>query len=359
MPAIVAIVLPNLGGGGAERVALATAKDLVARGHTVDLVLVEATGELLPLVPKGVRVVDLDSHRMIAALPPLLRYFRERRPDAVHAMMWPLTVIVIMAHRLARSPARVVVSDHTNYARHLEDPRQLRAIRWTTRFLYPSADARIACSAAAADVLARLSHIERSRFEVINSPIAPPARIARRGDVQALWLGASRRIINIGSLNPVKNQALLIRAFARLDDKGARLVILGEGPERPRLEALASRLGVSKRVVMPGFVTDPWPYLGSAELFVLSSNYEGSPVALAEAMYAGLNVVSTDCPSGPAELLDGGRYGRLVPCNDEEALAEAIRDALAAARDPASMRRRAEQVAGAASIDRYREATLG
>lgn len=351
----VAIFLPNLGGGGAERVALASAQDLASRGHRVDLVLVEAKGDLLPLVPAGVRVVDLKAHRIVAALPPLVRYLRDERPDALHAVMWPVTIIAIMAHRLARSSAKLLVSDQVALSRQVTGGIQRRLLEWSTRLLYPLADVRIACSNVAADDLARLSWVPRDRIEIIYNPISPPARIASNAKVEALWKGKGPRIITVGNLKEQKNHALLLRAFVRLADPGARLMILGQGPLRPRLEALAAELGIADRLLLPGFSVDPWPYLASADLFVLSSDYEGFPLVLAEAMHAGLKVVSTDCVSGPAELLDGGRYGRLVPCGDADALARAMEQALAEPTDPERMRARAIELAGPAMIARYTE----
>ena len=351
----IAIFLPNLGGGGAERVALASAKDLADRGHRVDLVLVQAKGDLIPLVPKNVRIVDLNSHRLIASLPPLVRYLHEERPDTLHAVMWPVTVIAVMAHRLAKSNAKLAVSDQVALSRQVTSGMQRRLLEWTTRIFYPLADVRIVCSHEAADDLARLSGIDRDRFEVIYNPISPPRRIASTPQVEALWGDSSARILTVGSLKEQKNHALLLRALASVADRKAKLMILGEGHLRPALEWQAEELGIADRVLLPGFSVDPWPYLASADLFVLSSDYEGFPLALAEGMYAGLRIVSTDCKSGPAEMTDHGRFGRLVPCGDAEALAKAIDQALKEPPRPEEMRSQADLVAGAAMIQRYSE----
>jgi glycosyltransferase involved in cell wall biosynthesis len=190
---------------------------------------------------------------------------------------------------------------------------------------------------------------------VIYNPISPPTRIASNAKVDALWTGKGPRIITVGAFKEQKNHALLLDAFARVAAKDAQLMLLGQGHLRAALERRASELGIAGRVLMPGFTVDPWPYLASADVFVLSSDYEGFPLVLAEAMHAGLKVVSTDCISGPAELLDGGRWGRLVPCGDAQRLAEAIDAALAEPSDPARMRRRAVEMAGPAMIHRYTE----
>lgn len=348
----IAILLPNLTGGGAERVALAIAGDLIKGGHRVDLVLMEARGELLPLIPDGARVVDLESSRIIAVLPRLIRYFRNEQPDAVQAHMWPLTVVSIMAHRLARSTARLVVSGHTFLSRHMTSRTEALKLRLTTRLFYPLADARTMCSNAAADDLAELAGMERDQIEVVYNPISVPDRIAPTEEAEAAWGGGGPRIITVGNLKAVKNHALLLDAFAQLTDKDARLMILGHGDLLPNLQQQTRQLGIAERVIFKGFVSDPWPYYASADLFVLSSDYEGFGNVLVEAMLAGLPVVSTDCPGGPNEILDGGRYGKLVPVGDAPALADAMARAVCDAHDAAAVREQAERISGK-SVNAY------
>ncbi len=356
----IACFLPDMGGGGAERVMLASIRDLVARGHAVDLIVMHSTGELMPLLPPEVRVFDLGIARIRSAVLPLVRYLRRERPAALHAQMWPMTVVATLAHRLARSPARLMVSDQVALSPHMTSARQLRFLRWSTRRFYPKADWRVMCSADAVTDLMQLSGLPRGAFEVITNPIEPPQDLKTNARVEALWGDAEGRILNVGSLKGQKNQALLLRAFAQTRERPrAKLMILGEGALRGGLEALAAELGIADRVVMPGFDLDPWPYLASADMFALSSDYEGFPLVLAEAMYAGLRLVSTDCLSGPAELTEQGRYGQLVPCNDAAALARALDAAWTLAHDPAAQRARAIAVAGPAQIARYAELLTG
>jgi glycosyltransferase involved in cell wall biosynthesis len=160
-------------------------------------------------------------------------------------------------------------------------------------------------------------------------------------------------------LKAQKNHALLLRSFARMQRGDEQLLILGEGPLRSDLERLATDLGIADRVAMPGFKVDPWPYLASAELFALSSDYEGYPLALAEAMHAGLKIVSTDCVSGPSEMLDRGRFGSLVPVGDEQALAAAMEEGLRLPHSAKLVRERAETVSGAGIVDRYLDLLIG
>ena len=358
-PKIIAFLLPSLGGGGAERVALTLAKAFAARGHEVDVVVMEHTGELLDAVPPDVRIVDLGVKRMRSVIAPLVRYLRERRPDAIQISMWPLTIMGIIAARVSRVPMRVVVSDHVAYSAPFLSSRQLRLLSGSARLIYPLADHRVVVSERGAEDLAALTGIARSRFDVVYNPIDVPRTIAPNDEAERAWRGPGRRIITTGSLKPQKNHALLLRGFARLHDTDAQLMILGEGPLRTDLERLAADLGCADRVAMPGFKVDPWPYLASAEMFALSSDYEGYPLALAEAMHAGLRIVSTDCVSGPSEMLDGGRFGKLVPVGDERALAEAMEEGFRLPHSPDLVRGRAESVSGAGVVDRYLDLLIG
>jgi len=352
----IAVCLPNMGGGGAERVALEITEDLLGAGHAVDLVLVEAQGELMPLVPNGTRIIDLKSKRMRSALAPLTRYLREEQPDAMQVSMWPLTAIAIAARLLSRSPTRIVTSDHISYVHASALDRMI--IGLTIRLLYPFADRRIVVSDLALRDLAELAGMSPDRFDLVYNPVALPRDICSRPEVEALWQGANRRILTVGSLKRAKNHALLLRAFARLQDPEARLIILGEGPLREDLLAQAKMLGIADQLVMPGFAIDPWPFYASADLFVLSSDWEGLPLVLIEALAAGLPVVSTNCESGPAEILDGGRFGVLVPTGDETALADAMAAALQRPTESAALKRRAASLSQGAAL-RYRELLLG
>lgn len=360
-----ALLLPDMSGGGAERVALALMHAFLARGHPVDLVLVNRRGALLPLVPAGVEIVDLGAATLRQALVPLVRYLRTRRPHALHAMMWPLTVIAVVARLLARVPTRIVLSDHIALSKQYGgSPRTLRALRWSVRLLYPLAAARVLVSADAADDLAALSGLPRHSIDVIHNPLDLPVQVARDRSARD-WHddrgpGSAARIVTLGSLKPQKNHALLLRAFAMVRaHRPARLAIVGEGLLRPDLGRLANELGIADDVIFAGFDRDPWPWLASADAFALSSDYEGLPNVLVEALHAGLPVVSTDCTSGPREILDDGIHGHLVPCNDAAALATALEAALDQPHDPAAGHARAKLLSGHASLDRHLALMLG
>jgi glycosyltransferase involved in cell wall biosynthesis len=357
-PKRLAFLLPDMRGGGAERVALKLIEDFVALGHRVDLVLMAAEGDLIPLLPPGVRVIDLGAARIRDVLLPLRRYLRREKPDAIQISMWPLTVIGILAHRLARSRARLVVSDHIMLSRQYALGRLgSKLLGLSIRLFYPMADARVVVSKQAGDDLARLSGIARDSIELIYNPVAvPPAGSGTTAEIEKLWSTRDARILTVGSLKEQKNHQLLIRSFAQLlRSKPAKLMILGEGDQRGPLAALAEAEGVADKMLMPGFTADPWPFYSSADLFVLSSDYEGFGLVLVEAMRSGVPVVSTDCEAGPREILADGAYGRLVPCGDVEALAEAMRQALDNPSDAQALKARAEEISGPRSSARYLE----
>jgi glycosyltransferase involved in cell wall biosynthesis len=351
-----AFLLPDMRGGGAERVALRLMEDFVRAGHEVQLVLMNASGELMPLLPPEVCVIDLHAKRIRNVVAPLRRYFREHQPDAIQVFMWPLTVAGVIAHRLSRSRSRIVLSEHITLSKqygHL-GTLALTALKASIRYFYPLADARVAVSHQAADDQSRLTGLRRDSINVIYNPVNPPPAISAAVDVGAIWGASGQRIITVGSLKAQKNHELLIRAFARLrQDRQARLLILGEGELRGRLSDLAKSEGVAEDVLLPGFYPDPWPFYLSADLFALSSDYEGYPLVLVEALRAGLPIVSTDCESGPSEILDDGRFGTLVPCGDAEALALAMAEVLDDPKDSRPLCERAEALSGQDTSDRY------
>lgn len=359
----IAFVLPNLGGGGAERVALTVIRHLLAQGHSVDLLLLQRAGELLPLVPGDVQVIDLGVSRIGAALYPLARYLRRARPDALHAMMWPLTVVASAAHALARSSARLTLSDHTTVSQHNRGlSRWSRlGLRASVRLFYPRAAGRIVCSHEAAADLARLSGLPSQLFEAVYNPVDLPSPGPVCDTVDRYWqVKPGRRILAMGQFKPEKNFQLLVRAFAKVCavQPTAKLAIVGDGPERAAVSLAVQQLGLADKVVLPGFALDPWPWFYSADLFVLSSHTEGFGLVLVEALAAGLPVVSTDCDHGPREILENGRFGQLVTPGDSDALAEAILAALQQPPDPERSRDRARQVSGGA-LKRWQNILLG
>jgi glycosyltransferase involved in cell wall biosynthesis len=300
-------------------------------GYNVEFVLLRAEGELVPDVPSDIPIVDLGVEHFRAALLPLVKYLRTNEPAVLLAAMWPLTVIAAAARVLAQTDTRVVVSEHGVLSLGYASKGNLHrlALRATMALGYRLAHERIGVSRGVVSDLAYLARMPETAFRVVHNPAARGEQIDTSKHANELSGVEGPVILSVGTLKAVKNHRLLIDAFARLDPSlGATLCILGDGEMRSELVTLAQTLGVAGKVRLPGFRADPRPFYARASVFVLSSDHEGFGNVLVEALEAGVQVVSTDCPFGPREILADGKYGRLVPCGDASALAIALQEAL-------------------------------
>jgi glycosyltransferase involved in cell wall biosynthesis len=356
----IAIYLPSLRGGGAERSTVTLANGIAARGYTVDLVLASAEGPYLQDVSSSIRVVDLRSRRVVRSLPRLIGYLRAERPKAMLSVLNHANVIALVARRIAGTDTRLIVSERNTPNSFQWDTRFRRArlMPWLMRRTYPMADGIVCVSAGIANDIVSLIGAG-PRAQVIYNPVVTEELLARgRMPFDHPWLapGQPPVVLAAGRLTPQKDFETLILAFAGLRAmRPARLVILGEGELRDELQALISRLGLTDDVSLPGFADNPFAWMRRSALFVLSSAWEGLPGVLIQAMASGLRVVSTDCPSGPAEILDNGKWGRLVPVGDPRALARAMAEALD---DPAppDVRIRAADFGVDRAVDAYLKA---
>jgi len=329
--------------------------DAFARsGHAVTLVLLCRGGVGVPRPEEHVRVVELGASSVVAAAAPFTRWLVEARPDAVLATLVAPSFLAVAASRLvsrAHRPRVVVREANTLTAALAFRPRAFRAAsRLAVRLAYPRADAIIAVSEGAAVDLARVLGAAGQRIVTIPNPaILPGAAGRERGPVAHRWLGEppgardAAVVVAAGRLVRKKGFDVLLEATARARRRRElRVVILGEGPERGALESRVAALGLGDVVALPGFVDDPLAWFARADLFVLSSFTEGMPNAMLQAMAAGCPVVATDCPSGPREVLEDGRWGVLVPPGDAVALADAIVAELGSPRPRSDSRVRAE-----------------
>ncbi|MCH8877475.1 MAG: glycosyltransferase [Chloroflexi bacterium] len=327
-----AVFVPSMIGGGAERIALNLAGGMSEHGYDVDLVLARAEGPYLAEVPESVRVIDLRASRTLTSLPSLVRYLRRERPQAMLSVLGHANLIALWARRLAGVPTRVVVSVRNTLSRSAQRSPNLRKrlmLKLVRRY-YPWADGIVAVSKGVADDLSQVAGIARDRIQVIYNPIVTPTLQAKaRASLNHPWFmnGQTPVVLSVGRLTATnqKDYPTLIKAFAQVRlSRSARLLILGEGEQRSKLEAMVKQLGLEQDVSLPGFVANPYPYMAHASVFVLSSRWEGLPGVLIEGLYCGVPVVATDCPSGPREILKDGQYGQLVPVGDANALARAI-----------------------------------
>ena len=317
----IALFVPSLHGGGAERVILDIAGELVNRGVSVHLVLVRAEGHYRDLVPKGVRLIDLNSHRTAASLLKLVFYIRRERPAALLSTLAHANVIALAAKLLLWGHLRVVTRIANTYSEELATGsfKHRQALR-LLKLLLPMADSIVAVSQGVADDLRSLAPKVSERVTTIYNPVVRPELAEQAAaPVNHSWFESESVpvILSAGRLTTVKDHATLLRAFAEVvQSTPARLVVLGVGPERENLLELAERLNVSQHVDLPGFVLNPFAYMSKSRLFVLSSRYEGFPNVLVQAMACGTPVASTNCRSGPREILENGKWGSLVPVGD-------------------------------------------
>ena len=333
----VSLFIPNLDGGGAERVMLHLAEGFAEQKLQVDLVVAKAEGAYLSKIPENVRLVNL------AAKPPVIlsktlalkQYLQQEQPDFLISTLDILSSAT-WAKRLARVNTKVVMCVQTNLSQQFQDRHGMlmKKAKWAVvqRF-YPWADAIVTASAGVARDLEKNAKIPLRQLTVIHNPVVTPDFSQKAQEtVDHPWFGANQPpvLLGVGRIVKQKSFATLVEAFAQVRQRHpARLMILGEVDPRepqvkPELDRLIEKYGLQADVAFPGFVENPYAYMAKASVFVLSSIYEGFGNVVAEAIATGTSVVSTDCESGPAEILGKDQYGKLVPVGDPEAMADAI-----------------------------------
>lgn len=356
-----AFYIPNLSGGGAQRVIINLARGFVERGRAVDLVVANATGPLHNEVPEGVRLIDLQSGGALSSLPRLVKYIKRERPAAMLSTMSHCNVVAIIAKWLSRSDMRLIVRQANTLA-YLECSNvsaRERIVYYLMMMLYNRADGVVANSTETASDLATHGIADEDRISVIHNPVVSPEIFKKQDeDVNHPWFQAPDIpvVIGVGRLHVLKDYETMIRAFSIVrQNRAAHLLILGEGTERENLIALTRELGLKESVEFHGFVSNPHAYISRASVLALTSRGEGFGNVLVEAMAAGTPVVSTECPGGPQEILDYGRFGRLVPVGDVEAFAQAVLETLDNPADRAALIDRAKDFSIDTITSRYME----
>lgn len=364
MTAHVAMFSPTMTWGGAERMFNRLAIGFAHAGLSVDLVLARADGPNLDGLPSAVRVVDLHSRRLLASSGPLAAYLDAERPDVLIATQAHANFLAVWSRMLAKASPQLILREAntiTVASFNSSDVRD-RVVPVFARFLYPRADVVVAVSKGVAEDLVSHVGIPQSMVRVIYNPTFDSDIVSLMQErVGHPWFqdGGPPVLVAVGRMSPQKRFDMLIKAVSIARQKRpVRLVILGDGEERARLESLTRGLGLEDCVSFPGFERNPYAYMARADLYVLSSAWEGLPNTLIEAMACGVAVVSTDCPSGPREILDThrlgpGPFGTLVPVDDPRMLSEAILLELSITRNPAHLKRRAARFAAERSVRSY------
>ncbi len=327
-------IINSLTGGGAERVMATLLHASAPWRDRFDIALALLDREAAAYAPpEWVQTVQLDcGGRLLPSILAVRRLVSDMRPDVTLSFLTRSNVANVVA--TAGRPTACLISERVNASAHLNGGLSAMAARMMVSATYPRADHVIAVSQGVAQDLRRNFGVKQSRLSVIANPVdhdriaslsAVPPALSLQGDL----------IVAAGRLVPNKNFGMLIEAFARAD-LPACLVILGEGPLRGALLAQIEQMGLRDRILLPGFLDNPFAVLKRAALFALPSNAEGFPNGMVEAMACGLPVVAANCPSGPSEILLGrareevhgivhGPAGAVVPQNDPAAFAEALR----------------------------------
>ncbi len=387
-PRHLALLLPDLNGGGVQRVTLNLAHAFLNQGVRVDLLLCRPQGHLLSECAAGLQIVPLQKRawsqlklpfhlqhqgltlstywhllvrrekaaRQLDYLDSLADYLQRHRPQVMLSAGVYLNLLAVLARRMSQTATRLVLTEHSHFS-HGKPRKVQRSQRLTPIMarLYPQADQLVAVSQGVADDLATVLQLPRSRFLTPHNPTLSPDVFSRlRASVDHPWFAEHEPLVllTVGRLGVQKDFETLFQAVALVrQQRPVRLMVIGDlgvqkspwgrQQRQQNVHQMIADLDLTPHVALLGYQTNPLAYMKKAAVFVLSSRFEGLPGVLLEALAAGCPIVSTDCPSGPSEILDHGRYGRLVPVGDAPALAAAIADTLNEPRRGAELQERA------------------
>lgn len=356
-----AVLASFSGEGGVERMLLNLLSAWVDQGVEVDLLRIKRKGAFAERIPAEVNTIDLPIRHSWGNIIPLARYLRNHPDLPLLAAKERAGQTALLARKLARTENRILIRLGTHLSTALRGKSAPR--RWlrfgVARLLYPQADGIIAISRGVVEDVARFARLPEEIFRVIPNPvISPEIKEASREPVDHPWLSDSsgKVLVAAGRLTQQKDFSTLIRSLSLIrESREARLIILGEGPQRADLENLIRRLGLESVIDMPGFASNPYRFMARADAFVLSSAWEGFGNVLAEAMSLGVPVVSTDCPSGPGEMLQQGMVAPLARVGDPQDLARAVLRVLEDPPSPEKLRSAVVEYGAEASAKRYLE----
>jgi glycosyltransferase involved in cell wall biosynthesis len=357
MPKSVTFIAQGLSGGGAELSMLRLAEDLRRHNYDVRVAVLWKTGRLADSLPEGVRVDEIGGGRL-SCIPRLALYLARHRSDAVIGFMTYANVVAVVAQALSLSRRKIVVTEHNTYSLSIKIRGGIPKLFYLAApYVYRWTAAVICVSHGVADDLARSTQLPRRLLTTIYNPVITEELLARAEEPpDHPWLESKTQpvILAVGRLEGQKNYPMLLESFSRLRSRVAcRLLILGEGLLLDQLRERAARLGIADSVDFAGYRTNAMSFMRRADLFVLSSNFEGLSNVLIEAMAVGCPVVSTDAPHGPREVLQDGKLGRLVRVGDVDGFAQAMEQTLRDPGDAAPRRDRAMTFSVRASADQY------
>ena len=320
--------------GGAEKVVVHLANYFALKGMEVTLLTVSKGNDFKKLINPQINLICLNEHKIVNAIPPLIKFVKTNNIDNFVANIWPLT-IVSSCIRLVSKKTKLLFIEHCNLSEEFRNRSFIFRFAQNTSIMlfYSFAHEVIAVSAGVKEDLEKKG-VKKSKVSVIYNPLEDLKGSKKMESTKNIekWINSKdKKLISVGELKKQKNFPNLIKAIGVFQKKYSvklKLLILGDGPERKNIEEEITKQELEEIFFLPGWVNDPVPYLYLADLFVLPSDYEGFGVVITEALSTGLNVVSTNCKSGPSEILKDGELGYLCEVNDPDDLAKSINEAL-------------------------------
>jgi len=333
----IAFFLPKLTHGGAERVIIDIANNLSERGYFIDIVLAKGGNVYIDEISTSINVIDLKCKSTFLSFFPLSRYIKQSCPDGIISALSHANCAVLLARKINNNKIKtnVVVSERNISFQNTTNKIGFKriALNFLIKYLYPDAKCIITVSKGVRESIINTYKFKRNQVKCIYNPIdlkkinkLKSKNFLNSAIIDELKTENQKIILSVGSLTPQKNYSLLIKAFKIVREKiNCKLIILGEGPERSKLDELCRNLEIdSKSICLPGFIANPFPYMKACDLYVLSSLWEGLPNVLIQALACECRIVSTDCDAGPREILEDGKWGRLTKVNDINELADAM-----------------------------------
>ncbi|MCY4732133.1 glycosyltransferase [Natronomonas gomsonensis] len=357
MSDLISLFIGRLNIGGAERVAVNLSKGLSNRNYDVEIILLKKEGELLDDIPSDVSITSLEVSRARLAFKPLIKYLFNNRPETIISFMTQANIITAVSNKLAGSPATTILTEHTTLSK--KHSITTKRDRLLGKYTYRLSDHIVGVSNGVANDVAQWSNISEDGIETIYNPTIPESFLNKNYNMpDHPWFRDNNTsvILSAGRHVPQKEYSTLIKSFSRLvTDHNVRLILLGDGRLTDDYKNLVKSLGIEDYVLMPGFIKDPYDYMSHADVFVVSSKLEGLSLVIIEALGTGTPVVSTDCPHGPREILDNGKYGKLVPIGDDKEMATEIVNVLNSSTDPEFLKSRASDFTIEAIVKKYVE----
>jgi len=326
----IAFFIPSFGGGGAERVMINLANGFASKGIDVYLVVFSNQGVYKKELSDNIKLIDINSNRALFSYFAIKSFINKEKPQILYSTLGHVNILLLIVKLLSiNDDYKLIIRESSTPSEVIKHKNNIGL--WLTnilkKVLYPFANLIIAPSKGVSSDLNDNYKIKKRKMEVINNPIDFDRlnKLSKMPLDDYYKIQSSRCIIGIGTLKKCKDFETLIKAFSIVKKThNCKLIILGEGPERQPLENYINELNLEEHVYMPGFVTNPFNYLKASDVFVLSSLYEGSPNVLIQAMLLGVPCVSTNCKSGPEEILMNGKYGQLIEIGDQLGMSKAI-----------------------------------